>query len=61
MLNCISGELRFTNNEDIHLEYTYANVDKQIDLQEEKVKPTESTRLELRQPHSIADTGVHNN
>ena len=36
-----------TNNEDIHLEYTYANVDKQIDLQEENVKPAESTRLEI--------------
>jgi len=36
-----------TNNEDIHLEYTYANVDKLTDLQEENVKPAESTRLEI--------------
>ena len=36
-----------TNNEDIHLEYTYANVDKQLELQEENDKPAESTRLEI--------------
>ena len=36
-----------TNNEDILLEYTYANVDKQADLKEDNVKPAESTRLEI--------------
>ena len=36
-----------TNNEDIHLEYTYANVEKHEEVREDNVKPAESTRLEM--------------